>query len=502
MTAAIAPDSRARSREPRTLRREHYRHRDSPLVSQSVSLSSYDKRLGHASQGFSSKRRMRAPRPADGWQLLLHHPGDLPADCLDEPGGMASTGHVLVADRRQMTGPARTSDAARLRILLLVPEYPPDTIGGGGVVFDALRREYVVRHEVTVVTGSVDRSTYARMDLEEDDVVRVPEVPLPATHRYLATTMPPTATGLRRLSMAIRDVDVVHAHGFGFPVVDLGIRLAARRGIPVLQTLHGFPVSQNRRGHVIKSAFIAYHRLSGLPALRRARAHTAVSDSVSNFYRRRYRLPVTTVFNGVGLPEAADWPELDSLRDQGRPLVISVGRLEWIKGLDTIIRSLHLLTMDQQPSVVFIGADHGAGNSLSALARDMGVGHLCHFVGQQSRGRVAQAYRRADVCVVASHTEAFPAVPLEAMFAGTALITTRLPGIAEYAREGVNCEMFTSGDERELASKLTLLLANPELRGTLAARGPAATARFSWPDIAREYERILAGLCRADALEP
>jgi glycosyltransferase involved in cell wall biosynthesis len=401
-----------------------------------------------------------------------------------------------------MTRPVKTSEAPRLRILLLVPEYPPDAIGGGGVVFEALRREYLMRHEVVVVTGSANHSTYARIDLDEDDVVRVPEIPLPATHRYLATTMPPTATGLRRLSKAIRDVDVVHAHGFGFPVVDLGIRLAARRSIPVLHTLHGFPVSQNRRGAVIKSAFVAYHRLSGLPALRRARAYTAVSDSVSNFYRRRYRLPVTTVFNGVHLPETADWPELDSLPNQGQPLVVSVGRLEWIKGLDTIIRSLPLLTTGQQPRVVFIGADHGAGNSLSRLARDLGVGHLCHFVGQQSRGRVVRAYRRADVCVVASHSEAFPAVPLEAMLAGTALITTRLPGIAEYAKEGVNCEMFTPGDEKELATKLTLLLAHPEFRGTLAGRGPAAAARFSWPDIAREYERILVGLCHADWREP
>jgi glycosyltransferase involved in cell wall biosynthesis len=227
-----------------------------------------------------------------------------------------------------------------------------------------------------------------------------------------------------------------------------------------------------------------------------------VSESVSEFYRSRYQLPVTTVFNGVDLPADADWPELDSPVYQGRPLVVSVGRLEWIKGLDTLIRSLPLLRADLQPHVVFIGADHGAGKSLSELARRMGVDHLCRFVGHQSRARVARAYSRADVCVVASHTEAFPAVPLEAMLAGAALITTRLPGVSSYAEEGVNCEMFTSGDEKELGIKLTQLLTDPRLRDTLASRGRAAAARFNWPEIARQYEQILAGLCRVDAAGP
>ena len=104
--------------------------------------------------------------------------------------------------------------------------------------------------------------------------------------------------------------------------------------------------------------------------------------------------------------------------------------------------------------------------------------------------------------MVASHTEAFPAVPLEAMLAGTALITTRLPGIALYAEEGVNCEMFTSGDQKELAIKLTQLLADPGLRDTLADRGRAASAHFKWPEIARQYEQILAGICRVDAAGP
>jgi len=386
--------------------------------------------------------------------------------------------------------------AASLRILLLVPEYPPDSIGGGGVVFEALRREYSARHRVKVISGSTGAPTDAQIDFAID-VNRVTEIPLPRSLRYLATTMPPMPAGFLRLLRTIRDIDVVHAHGFGFPVVDIGIRLAARRGIPVLQTLHGFPISQTKRGPVIKGAFLAYHICSGVPALRRVQAHTAVSEAVSELYRRKYRLQVTTIANGVDLPQEDDWPEFDSLLGEDRPLVVSVGRLEWIKGMESLIRALPLLRQDLRPRVVFIGADHGAGKSLRELARDLGVGDSCNFVGAQSRGRVVHAYRRAQACVVASLTEAFPAVPLEAMLAGTALVTCKLPGITTYAVEGVNCEMFTAGDEKELAFKLTRVLSDAGLRNALVRAGVAAAARFSWPRVAREYERVLARLSGA-----
>lgn len=389
------------------------------------------------------------------------------------------------------------TEVASLRILLLVPEYPPDTIGGGGVVFEALRREYSTRHQVRVLSGSTGVSTDPRADLA-DDVIRVPEMPLPAGLRYLSTTMPPTPAGALRLFRTVRNVDVVHAHGFGFPVVDIGIRLAAGRGIPVLHTLHGFPVSQTKRGVAIRAAFKAYHRFSGIPAQRRVQAFTAVSSHVSDLYEREYGLNVTTIPNGVDLPDEVDWPKVDSLRSEDRPLVVSVGRLEWIKGMDTLVRSLPLIREDLRPNVAFIGRDHGAGDSLRELAQSLGVGHLCHFLGAHSRGRVVHAYRQADVCVVASYTEAFPAVPLEAMLAGTSLVTSRLPGITTYAVQGVHCEMFTAGDAKDLAAKLSRLLADADLRTSLVTAGSAVAKRFSWQSVANEYELQLVGLSQGD----
>lgn len=372
-----------------------------------------------------------------------------------------------------------------------MPEFPPDSIGGGGIVFEALAREFAVNHDVAVITGSFRRPTPRQGEIS---VTAVPEVPLPHRLRFLATTMPPTPWGAITLWRRIRGADVVHAHGFGFPVVDLGVRIARWRHIPVLHTLHGFPVSQTMRGRLVRLAFWFYERLCGRPALRRAAAHSAVSASVAEFYRSRFDIEASIVPNGVELATAEPWPDLANIQKRGGHMIVCVGRLEWIKGFDTVVRAVPILDEKSRPQVVFIGADHGAKRDLETLAKRLGVDSFCHFVGLQTRGRVTAAYQAATVCVVASHTEAFPAVPLEAMAAGVPLVSTRLPGISSYAVDGKNCDMFCPGDPADLADVLRRILLDEGLRQERILAGRGASARYTWPTVADQYEQLFVSV--------
>jgi glycosyltransferase involved in cell wall biosynthesis len=54
--------------------------------------------------------------------------------------------------------------------------------------------------------------------------------------------------------------------------------------------------------------------------------------------------------------------------------------------------------------------------------------------------------------------------------------------------------MFTAGDEKDLAVRLSRLLTDADLRKRLVAAGSAVARRFSWPSLAREYELLLVGL--------
>lgn len=391
-----------------------------------------------------------------------------------------------------MNAPSKpTVEEDRLNIVLLVPEFPPDSIGGGGVVFEALADAYAeAGHEVTVVAGASTPDIVDDRATSLHRVVRITELPTPDRFPWLRTTLPPRPGKLSDLHRYVSAADVVHAHGYGFPTVDLGILLASFCGVPVLQTLHGHPVSQDRHGPLLKAAFTAYSLL-GNAALRRAQTHTAVSAGASRVFVERFGLHPSVVPNGVSLPAPEPWAELAVLR---RPIVLCVGRLEWLKGLDVVIDAVGRL--DEPPDLLFVGADNGEGVVLRERAQHLGISDRCHFVGAQSRPRVVSAYAVASAVVMASRVEAFPGVPLEAMAAGVPLVATELPAVSSYARDGENCLLVPVDDPTALATAMARVLTDLPLRRTLIERGRSTAEQFAWSSVAHRYLERLQELAR------
>jgi glycosyltransferase involved in cell wall biosynthesis len=81
---------------------------------------------------------------------------------------------------------------------------------------------------------------------------------------------------------------------------------------------------------------------------------------------------------------------------------------------------------------------------------------------------IARYYSAADIFACTSRVESFPRVILEAMASGLPIITTPVYGIREQVQENVNALFYQPGNARELADRLTSLLADPGLRQRLA----------------------------------
>lgn len=151
--------------------------------------------------------------------------------------------------------------------------------------------------------------------------------------------------------------------------------------------------------------------------------------------------------------------------------IICAARLSESKGQDVLISALAL----GQGLLASINAEFlGEGQmveSLRRLAREKGVASRCHFVGRVSHEEVLARMSRAKVTVVPSRREAFGLVNIESMAVGTPLVASRVDGIPEIVRDGVDGYLVPSDDPKALAEKLGLILKDQSLRTKLGRNG-------------------------------
>jgi glycosyltransferase involved in cell wall biosynthesis len=138
---------------------------------------------------------------------------------------------------------------------------------------------------------------------------------------------------------------------------------------------------------------------------------------------------VTVLRNGVDAQvfrpvDGASWRKLTAGADA---CLLMVGNLVPLKGHNIVIRALEKL-----PGAHLLIAGEGPeSRSLRSLASQLGLGNRVHFLGAVPHHELASVYSAADLLVLASESEGWPNVLLEAMSCGTPSIATRVGGTPE-----------------------------------------------------------------------
>jgi D-inositol-3-phosphate glycosyltransferase len=123
--------------------------------------------------------------------------------------------------------------------------------------------------------------------------------------------------------------------------------------------------------------------------------------------------------------------------DQQKTIILYAGRLEWRKGVGTLISSIQNLRKKNEfengLQVLIVGRTTGADKKeyqrLKELAEKQGVAQYITFVGATDREEMKYFYSAADVCVVPSYYEPFGQVPLEAFSCHCPVIASRVGGL-------------------------------------------------------------------------
>jgi len=161
---------------------------------------------------------------------------------------------------------------------------------------------------------------------------------------------------------------------------------------------------------------------------------------------------------------------------EGRPLVLTSARLNEQKGHPVLFEAIANV-----PDAVFAlagdGPDRGA---LEALARRLGIADRVRFLGR--RDDIPQLLAACDVFALPSLYEGSSLAVLEAMAAGAPIVSSAIGGTDELIDDGHSGLLVPRGDADGLAAALKLLLGDPELRDTYAARARERVER----DLTRE----------------
>jgi rhamnosyl/mannosyltransferase len=353
-----------------------------------------------------------------------------------------------------------------MKILHLYKDYHP-ILGGIENHLRWLAEAQAARgHEVTVL---VTHPAGLKTTMQEEHGVQVIRA------ARLATVASTPLSLAFPWHLARQRPDIVHLH-FPYPVGEVSQWLL-RRGRATVMTYHS---------DIIKQAGVL--RVYG-PVLQRVLRQmdqilpTSEPYIQSSSWLRPLAAKCTVVPLAIDVKRflAARPAQVQAIRQRyPGPLLLFVGRLRYYKGLDYLVQAMQRI----EATLLVVGTGP-EGEHLRALTAELGLSDKIHFLADVGDDALVTYFQAADLFVLPSshRSEAFGIVLLEAMAAGTPLITTELgTGTSWVNQDGITGRVVPPRDAAALAEAIGALLQNESQRAAMGTRARArAQAEFDLP---------------------
>jgi glycosyltransferase involved in cell wall biosynthesis len=354
-------------------------------------------------------------------------------------------------------------------------------------------------YETTLVAGQLargeDSMSYAAQELGVE-VVQIPQL-----HRDLSPVYDPVS--VRRLVEEIRRLrpQIVHTHTAKAGAVGRLAALLAGDARPpvVVHTFHG---------HVLRGYFdpvrTAFFRETERFLARHTTRLIAVGPQVRDDLVELGVAPAgkfTVIRLGIDLDDrVADGGGAALRRLFGVPpqrfVVGWIGRMTGIKRVPDVLaifRRLLDLGVDAELCLVGDGPERG---NLEARAKELGIARRTLFAGYQRE--IAPYFDFFDAFLLPSANEGTPVVAIEALAARRPVVATRVGGVPDVVRDGVDGFLAPVGDVDALARHLAALAADPDLRRRFGDAGrehvlPRYRVSRLVDDVDELYRELLRG---------
>lgn len=364
----------------------------------------------------------------------------------------------------------------RLRVALVSPydfAYPGGVTEHVAHLAEHLRRR---GQDVHIIAPSSDDETEPPV-ADDSSVHRIGRVvSMPANGSVARITLSVRAYLQVKRLLREQAFDVIHLHEPMMPALPLTVLRHSQT--TNVGTFHAY-----RRSPL--AYFYAKPFLQGF--FKKLHGHIAVSASARDFVGEYFREAQYRIIpNGIDFARfSTPRPPLARFQD-GRPMVLFVGRLEKRKGLRFLLRAWPLVREQFEGARLVVVGEGRPLEGYRRVARRQGwTEDDVYFAGHVAGEDLPRYYQAASVfCAPSTGQESFGIVLLEAMAAGVPIVASDIPGYRDVVTHGEQGLLATPEDPRALGSAIALLLLNPDLRERMCESGQALARAHDWQHVA------------------
>jgi len=380
---------------------------------------------------------------------------------------------------------------APLRLAMFTNNYLP-FIGGVPLSIDRLYRGLVRTGAKVKLFAPLYPQQWP--DPQDGSVFRCP-----ALFHTRAANFPVANIFSRRIDTAFKTFpcDLVHVH-HPFWLGGKGMRLAKRRGIPVVFTYH---TRLERYTHYIPLPGAVLKNLAAHFLIKRfANKCDAIITPTASTEEYLRNLGVSSLIEtiptgiSIGDYERCSSQQVHDLRSQyaasGERLLISVARMAKEKNLDFLIDGLvKVKDRTHTPFKCLLVGDGPEKERLEEKVAELGMDERIVFAGNMAPREVIRCYLAADLFVFASTSETQGMVLLEAMAGGCPVVAVRASGVYDVVKDGYNG--FKAPESTESWAKaVATLLEDKQLLSALSENSRVFAENYSVEKITEKVSRL------------
>ena len=283
--------------------------------------------------------------------------------------------------------------------------------------------------------------------------------------------------------------DLVYIHEIWHYASYAAARAAVRHGVPYVQAFHGalnlWRIRQKGFRKLVYALAVQKRLVNSASAL-----HVLTPTEKARVVELGFTKPSFIIPNGVdpdvmdALPDTSDFLGRYTQLN-GKRVVLFLGRIHPVKGLDILARSFSMVASRIEDAVLLVvGPDEvGTRSTIESILRESGVLDRAVFTGLLTGNDKAAALACADLFVLPSHSEGFSHAILEAMAAGLPVVISEQCHFSEVAE--CDAGFVVENSEASVADAVGALLSDDDLRARMGCNGrELVTSRYTWDAIA------------------